>query len=175
MVEDTELHAEQQGSRSWRQRWHTGEMTVQRAGTADFPGFLRLASQVEQWFGPLTTDPGFRNAVVRNIDRGSALVAWEHGEVVGGLLVSARPPTYHFTWLVVDEAHRGEGLGRALMAEAERLFVVPPATLEVVTFGPDHPGAVAGGSRAFYESLGFTPSEAHPAGRSEERRVGKEC
>lgn len=45
-----------------------------------------------------------------------------------------------------------------------RRFVVGPGVLEVVTFGPDHPGAVAGGARVFYERLGFTPGEAAPAG-----------
>jgi predicted N-acetyltransferase YhbS len=39
-----------------------------------------------------------------------------------------------------------------------------PATIEVVTFGPDHPGAVTSGARVFYERLGFTPAEATEPG-----------
>jgi len=39
-----------------------------------------------------------------------------------------------------------------------------PGTLEVVTFGADHPGASASGARAFYERLGFTPAEAAAPG-----------
>lgn len=35
-----------------------------------------------------------------------------------------------------------------------------PGTVEVVTFGDDHPGAVRSGARVFHERLGFTPAEA---------------
>lgn len=34
----------------------------------------------------------------------------------------------------------------------------------MVTFGPDHPGAVASGARAFCERLGFAPAEAAAPG-----------
>lgn len=53
-----------------------------------------------------------------------------------------------------------KGAGRALMAEATRRFVQGPGGIEVVTFGADHPGAVASGARVFYECLGFAPAEA---------------
>ncbi|MEU6483069.1 GNAT family N-acetyltransferase [Streptomyces sp. NPDC046887] len=149
-------------------------MIVRLAGGQDFDGFLRLASQVEHWFGPMVEEPGFRRAVREHIRGRVALVAVS-GErdgsgaedLLGGLLFGAEAGTYHVHWLVVSEWARGTGAGRALMAEATRRFVTGPGTMEVVTFGADHPGAVASGSRAFYERLGFTaaePAEPGPEG-----------
>ncbi|MGQ4617340.1 GNAT family N-acetyltransferase [Nocardia sp. R7R-8] len=65
---------------------------------------------------------------------------------------------------VVAEQARGHGIGRALTTDAIRRYVPAPGTLEVVTFGPDHPGAGTGGARAFYEHLGFHPAEAADPG-----------
>jgi hypothetical protein len=50
------------------------------------------------------------------------------------------------------------------MADAMRRFVTDPGTVEVVTFGADHPGAAASGARAFYERLGFIPAESAAPG-----------
>lgn len=140
-------------------------MIVRLAGEQDTAGFLGLAAQVEHWFGPMVEDPGFRAAVDRHIRRSMALVAVssEPG-LLGGLLLGAKAPIYHLHWLVVSEQARGKGVGRALMAEATRRFVRAPGSIEVVTFGADHPGAVTSGARVFYESLGFTPAEAAAPG-----------
>lgn len=50
------------------------------------------------------------------------------------------------------------------MTEAMRRFPPGPAIVEVMTFGPDHPGASASGARAFYDRLGFTAAEAAAPG-----------
>ncbi|MGW5127848.1 GNAT family N-acetyltransferase [Streptomyces sp. NPDC004069] len=140
-------------------------MIVRLAREQDLPGFVGLAAQVEHWFGPMVEDPGFRSAVDRHIRRSAALVAVSSGSgLLGGLLFGAKPPTYHVHWLVVSEKARGKGVGGALMADATRRFVLGPGSIEVVTFGADHPGAVASGARAFYERLGFTPAEATDPG-----------
>jgi ribosomal protein S18 acetylase RimI-like enzyme len=141
-------------------------MIVRLAREQDLPGFLDLAGQVEHWFGPMVDDPGFRAAVGRHIRRARALVAVAPGEagLLGGLLFGAKLPAYQVHWLVVSERARGQGVGRALMTEAMRRFVTDPGVVEVVTFGADHPGAVASGARVFYEQLGFTAAEAAEPG-----------
>ncbi len=124
-----------------------------------------MAAQVEHWFGPMVEEPGFHDAVNEHIRRETALVAVSaESSLLGGLLFDAKPPVFHVDWLVVAEEGRGRGVGRALMAEASRRFVRGPGTVEVVTFGADHPGAVSSGARVFYESLGFTPAEATEPG-----------
>jgi GNAT superfamily N-acetyltransferase len=110
----------------------------------------------------MVDEPGFRTVLARHIRRATALVAASADEtgLLGGLLFTARPPTYHVRWLVVSGHARGKGVGRALMADAMRRFITGPGVVEVVTFGADHPGASTSGARVFYERLGFTPCEA---------------
>ncbi|MEU8512101.1 GNAT family N-acetyltransferase [Kitasatospora sp. NPDC048722] len=146
-------------------------MITRPARPADLPGFLALAAEVEHWFGPMVDDPGFRRAVVRNIDRGRATVVdGPDGGLLGGLLVGGppvggAPSVHHLHWLAVAERARGAGVGRALVEDVLRRRVrVRPATVEVVTFGADHPGAVVSGARVFWERLGFTPAEAAEPG-----------
>ncbi len=141
-------------------------MIVRLARRDDFAGFLALAAQVEHWFGPMVDDPGFHRAVEEHIRSSAALVvdAPAGPGLLGGLLFGAEPPVHHVHWLVVSEHARGLGVGRALMADALGRFAAAGGTVEVVTFGADHPGATTGGARAFYETLGFTPAEAAEAG-----------
>ncbi|GAA2756495.1 GNAT family N-acetyltransferase [Actinopolymorpha rutila] len=109
--------------------------------------------------------PGFHRAVEEHIRRSTALVAVDSGsDLLGGLMFGGKAPTYHVHWLVVSQQARGSGVGRALMSDATRRFVRGPGSIEVVTFGADHPGAVASGARVFYESLGFAPAEATDPG-----------
>ncbi|MET9552170.1 GNAT family N-acetyltransferase [Streptomyces sp. NPDC006645] len=149
-------------------------MNIRLAREGDLSGFLALAAQVEQWFGPMVDDPGFREAVVAHIRDAKALVAVEQPAatadetaeppLLGGLLFGSGASIHHVHWLVVSERARGRGVGAALMGEATKRFVTGPGTVEVVTFGADHPGAVVSGARVFYERLGFTPAEATDPG-----------
>lgn len=149
--------------------------TVRPARPGDLPGFLALAAEVEHWFGPMVAEPRFHRAVGRSIEAGLATVAEDDRGLLGGLLFGtddAEPPLHHLHWLVVAARARGTGLGRALVEDALRRHVRPPATVEVVTFGPDHPGAVTSGARVFYERLGFTPAEpAAPGPEGGSRQV----
>jgi ribosomal protein S18 acetylase RimI-like enzyme len=126
-------------------------VTIRLATSADFDGILSLAAEVEDLFGEMVDDPGFRKVLTTHIDRSSALVADSSG-IVGGLLFDPAGPDYHLEWLVVAEQARGTGVGSALMDSAMERFVQGPGSIEVVTFGPDHPGADA---RLFYERHGF--------------------
>ncbi|MET9296396.1 GNAT family N-acetyltransferase [Streptomyces sp. NPDC003077] len=140
-------------------------MIIRLAQQQDFPGFLSLAAEVEHWFGPMVDEPGFHDALHEHLARSTALLAVSPDrDILGGLLFGAEPPTYHVHWLVVSERARGRGVGRALLDDATRRFVRGPGTLEVVTFGADHPGAVTSGARVFYERLGFAPAEATDPG-----------
>jgi len=141
-------------------------MIVGPAREEDTTGFIELAAQVEHWFGPMTDEPGFRSVLARKIHQGTALVAvsGDGTGLLGGLPFTAKPPAYHVRWLVVSEQVRGKGNGRALVADAMRRFVTGPGTVEVVTFGADHPGATASGARIFYERIGFVPAEAAAPG-----------
>ena len=137
---------------------------IRVADEQDAPGFIALAAQVEHWFGPMVEETGFRATIEKHIRRGTALVATSGPALLGGLLLGIKPPTYHVHWLVISQHARRHGIGRALMADAMRTFVQGPATVEVVTFGADHPGAAESGARIFYERLGFIPAEAAPPG-----------
>lgn len=149
-------------------------MIVRLAREQDLSGFLGLAAQVEHWFGPMVDDPGFSDAVVEHTRGGRALVAVDQPvaarpetaqpPLLGGLLFGSDASKFHVHWLVVSEQARGRGVGAALMAEVMKRFVTGPGTVEVVTFGADHPGAVTSGARAFYERLGFIPAEATTPG-----------
>ncbi|WP_030699402.1 GNAT family N-acetyltransferase [Streptomyces albidoflavus] len=140
-------------------------MIVRPALSSDIPSLLSLAAEVEHWFGPMVDEPGFHQALDQHVREERALVAVaDGGSLAGGLLFGSEPPVHHVHWVVVSERARGTGVGRALLAEAVRRYVQGPGTLEVVTFGADHPGAVTSGARAFYSSLGFSPAEHAPAG-----------
>jgi GNAT superfamily N-acetyltransferase len=148
-------------------------MIIRDAREQDYTGFLGLAAQVEHWFGPMVGESGFHRAVRKHIGRATALVAVPSDGgpgplggpgLLGGLLFGGRAPVHHVHWLVVAEHARRQGVGRALMAEALRRFRPLAGSVDVVTFGADHPGAVTSGARVFYERLGYAPAEAADPG-----------
>ena len=135
-------------------------MIVRLAREEDTPGFIELAAQVEHWFGPMAErarvpvgagqeDPsGHRSCrrLRRRDWRCSAACSSLRGPRLTMCAGSSSP-----------SRHAGRASGRALMADAMRRFVTGPGTVEVVTFGADHPGATASGARIFYERIGFIP------------------
>jgi GNAT superfamily N-acetyltransferase len=86
---------------------------------------------------------------------GRALVAEREGRVVGLATMQQtrslhRVPDARLTSLVVDEAERGAGLGRLLLAEVERWAVREGCgRLELTS------GFARAGAHAFYEHLGY--------------------
>lgn len=140
-------------------------LTVRPAIEADVPGILALAGEVEHWFGPMVTVPGFHRALHKHIADDRALVASDADQLVGGVLFGGATPRFAVHWLVVSEFVRGRGAGRQLTdAAMDRLTagrgLAEGDVVDVVTFGADHPGAVTSGARVFYERLGFVPAEA---------------
>jgi ribosomal protein S18 acetylase RimI-like enzyme len=136
-------------------------MQVSEATMEDFESWLLLAAEVEELFGPMVNEPEFHQVLVRKIARGSAFcVRRADGPpgtpLAGGLLLSQHSQRYGISWLVVSAAWRSNGVGKALVRAALRRSVTYPCTLEVDTFGIDHPGAR---SRGFYEQLGFRAEE----------------
>ncbi|GAA4895946.1 GNAT family N-acetyltransferase [Stackebrandtia albiflava] len=136
------------------------------ADHTDFPGFLALAGEVEHWFGPMVEVPGFHTAVKSAITAGDAFVVRgpSPDRPHGAMLAEGTGDTFHIGWLVVSQTARGGGIGRLLVSALLDRVTTRPATVDVVTFGADHPAARDGGARVFYERLGFTPGEAAPTG-----------
>ena len=134
------------------------------ADHSDAEAWLNLARQVEPLFGPMV-DRGFDRAIRANIDRQTAFCVRNPERpltLTGGLLFDDRDaPTYRVTWLAVDEPSRKKGIGQQLLRYALR-STVNPCVIEVVTFGPGHPGRRA--AKRFYESFGFTPGPMRERG-----------
>jgi len=147
-------------------------MHVQRALPGDIASWLTLAAEVEPLFGPLIGNPGFHNALHKNIGRGTAYCIRENDgpsgvSLMGGLLFSPHPPRYTIGWLAVAAAWRRQGVGQALLIYVCGL-VVPPAEMDVTTFGQDN---VAGRpARLLYQRLGFHAAELAPRGPEGESR-----
>jgi GNAT superfamily N-acetyltransferase len=115
----------------------------------------------------LFTDEGYpagpsdiRTRLARFDSSTSRVVIAEHdGSILGFIAVHALPRFEHDDWiirvlaLVVDAGARERGVGRALMAEAERIGREVGATFVEVTAGHHRPEA-----RHLYESLGYDSS-----------------
>jgi ribosomal protein S18 acetylase RimI-like enzyme len=141
-------------------------VAVVAATSEDVPGWLELAAEVEQLFGPMVDDPEFHRALARSISRTTALCARVDdgppgAQLAGALIFSPHHPRCVIRWLAVRASWRGQGCGTALVREAFRRFATYPCTIEVDTFGAGHPGE---GARHFYEHLGFVAGRVLPPG-----------
>ena len=89
------------------------------------------------------------------------IVAEHDGAILGFIAIHALPRFEHDDWivrilaLVVDAGARERGVGRSLMAEAERVGTELGAAFIEVTAGHHRPEA-----RQLYESLGYDASVA---------------
>jgi GNAT superfamily N-acetyltransferase len=144
-------------------------MWVQQAEYRDIRNWLDLAAEVERLFGTMLDEPGFYQALLTNIARGTAFCMREGDglpgtPLMGGLLFSPRRagrPDDRIGWLAVAKRWHRHGVGRQLVEHCIGL-AQPPANLSVITFGAD---VVAGqAARRFYERLGFRPAEPAPRG-----------
>jgi len=130
------------------------QVRVRTAGAADADAVANLSTQL----GYPTTGPEVagrlglflsspEHAVLVAEDPGGAVVGWLHACVhhfIGG------EPCAEIAGLVVDERHRGRGIGRLLMAEAERWAA--GRGLKIVNVRSRVERALA---HRFYEELGY--------------------
>jgi ribosomal protein S18 acetylase RimI-like enzyme len=92
----------------------------------------------------------------------SVTVRDETGKIVAGLLAETKWNWMYIGWVWVDEKHRGRGIGRQLMGDAER---------EAKGLGCDHAHLTTLDFQAqeFYEKLGyevFAALEDYPHGHT---------
>jgi GNAT superfamily N-acetyltransferase len=113
-----------------------------------------------QWFGIEEATAQY----VRDTDRLPTLTAAIDGEVVGFLTLNQHSDyaaEIHVMG-VRPEMHR-RGVGRALLAEAERLLRQRGVEyLQVKTLSPAHPDPNYARTRQFYLAMGFRPLEEFP-------------
>ena len=89
-------------------------------------------------------------------------VATDRGRVIAFVTVVARFATSaEITWMAVHADHRHRGVGRLLMDRVKGEVTARGCRiLHVLTLGPSEVEDVEdnyGGTRAFYEAMGFTP------------------
>jgi GNAT superfamily N-acetyltransferase len=133
-------------------------MTLRPATPADAPKLADLTTQLGYPTSPEEAETRLRDLASR--PENAVLVAEEDGEVAGWIHVSAlysleMEPTALIQGLVVDEAHRGGGIGAALVeAAAEWAAGHGFRTLRVRS------NAVRERTHAFYERLGFARTKS---------------
>lgn len=136
----------------------------------DAATLIRPASETDaETIASLFTDEGYPagpSDIVERLTRFASehsrvLVAEHDGELLGFIALHAMPRFEHddrivrVLALVVDAGARERGVGRALMAEAERIGAELGAAFIEITAGHHRPEA-----RRLYESLGYDGSVA---------------
>ncbi|HEU4566312.1 MAG TPA: GNAT family N-acetyltransferase [Gemmatimonadaceae bacterium] len=126
---------------------------IREAVAEDAPAIAALISELGY---PVTTEVLAARLRAYHAAGEVALVATRGGEVLGLLTVHLTPvlhrptPVGRLTMLVVTEAARGMGVGRALVAAAERHLAARGCALVEVTSNRRRTDA-----HAFYERLGY--------------------
>lgn len=131
-------------------------VTFRQANAADAPAIAALFTDEGYPAGP----SDIKARLARFDAPASRVVIAEYdGVILGFIAAHALPRFEHDDWilrvlaLVVDAGARERGVGRALMAEAERFGREVGATFVEVTAGHHRPEA-----RHLYESLGYDSS-----------------
>lgn len=88
------------------------------------------------------------------------LVAVDGGELVGSVMAGYDGHRGWLYYLAAAETHRGRGVGRALVTEAERLLEALGCPKVQLMVRPDNVGA-----RGFYDALGYEPFDTWATGR----------
>ena len=88
------------------------------------------------------------------------LVAADGDTVVGTVMAGYDGHRGWLYYLASASSHRGRGIGRALVVEAERLLEAMGCPKVQLMVRPDNAGA-----RGFYDALGYVPLETWATGR----------
>lgn len=88
------------------------------------------------------------------------LVATEEGALVGTVMAGYDGHRGWLYYLAAAASHRGRGVGRLLVAEAERLLEALGCPKVQLMVRPDNTGA-----RGFYDALGYEPFETWATGK----------
>lgn len=88
------------------------------------------------------------------------LVAAEADRVVGSVMAGYDGHRGWLYYLAAADSHRGRGIGRALVAEAERLLERMGCPKVQLMVRPDNLAA-----RGFYDALGYEPFDTWATGR----------
>lgn len=88
------------------------------------------------------------------------LVAVEGERVVGSVMAGYDGHRGWLYYLATAASHRGQGIGRRLVAEAERLLEAMGCPKVQLMVRPDNTGA-----RGFYDELGYEPFDTWATGR----------
>lgn len=127
---------------------------------------LALFRAVQVDFPSLSED-SFREVLVRNIKRQTALGAFEDG-ILTGLAVYS-PPLKRLSFLAVPPKYRGKGYGKAL---TQRILELLGGEAELFTYKPDP--ACPRPAYLLYRSLGFREDGEEEGFRAEVIRMIKE-
>lgn len=132
-------------------------MLVRRLEPADIPSCERVLATLPDWFGIEESN----RAYIRDLETLPAYVAEVDGAIAGFLAIKDHfPMSSEVHVLAVDRAQHRQGIGRALLAAAERdLVAASVRLLQVKTLGPSEPDQGYESTRSFYGALGFIPLE----------------
>ncbi len=123
------------------------------------PGFgeacRALIAALPEWFGI----PESNAAYLHNLALLPSWVACAGEQLVGAATLEQHSPaSFEVHFMAVHPAFHRRGIGRALLDRLESEARARGAHwLHVKTLGPSHPDGFYARSRAFYESMGFSP------------------
>lgn len=129
------------------------KMIIGTAEMEDLPAWMELVMEMEEYFPGLESN-SYRETVISNIHRGSALCAKVENQLVGILLYCTKSNC--LSQMAVHPSWRNHGIGSAMVRWMLNKLD-PMRNVSVTTYrAEDRKGAAA---RAFYRKMGFEEGE----------------